>query len=290
MLGALVVFYLFLGGCGASVLFVASLWSLLFHATAQRTQRQTDAFDRLKAACFVVGFAMLSLAALCLLLDLGRPDRAYLLFVRPTFSILSFGSFSLLACLVVGGFLVAANVLYLPFVHAPARKAAEVACLAASACVVAYTGVYVGWVQAVPLWHNAAVPVLFALSSLSSGLSVVFVAMPFVRDMRLLEGWTLALHRAHLAALALEVAALVAFLALAFANPFAGESLAVLVGADGMGAWFVVGFAGLGLLVPIVVEAAIAVSRRVVRLPPVDVLCILGGLILRFCVVWSGMH
>jgi len=32
------------------------------------------------------------------------------------------------------------------------------------------------------------------------------------------------------------------------------------------------------------------VTKRLVRALPVDLLCIAGGLVLRFCVVWSGMH
>lgn len=93
MLGTLVVLYLFLGGCGAGVMFVTAAWSLAFHRTRTRTQEQTAAFGDLKARCYGIGFVMLCLAALCLLLDLGRPELAFLLFTRPTLSILSFGSF-----------------------------------------------------------------------------------------------------------------------------------------------------------------------------------------------------
>ena len=123
MLGTLVVLYLFLGGCGAGVMFVTAAWSLAFH----RTQEQTAAFGDLKARCNGIGFVMLCLAALCLLLDLGRPELAFLLFTRPTLSILSFGSFTLLASILVSGFLAVANLMYVPFVRAGARKAAEAA-------------------------------------------------------------------------------------------------------------------------------------------------------------------
>lgn len=290
MLGTLVVLYLFLGGCGAGVMFVTAAWSLAFHRTLTRTQQQTDAFDVLKSRCYGVSFVMMAIAALCLLLDLGRPQLAYLLFVRPTFSILSFGSFTLLASLLVGGFLTAANLLYLPFVHARARKVAEVLCLVISLAMMAYTGVYVGWVEAVALWSGWTVPVLFTLSSLSAGLSTVFIVSAFVRDMSLLEGWSQVFHRMHLVVLGLEIVALAVFVAFAFANPFAHASLALLLDPEGLGAWFAVGLVGMGLLVPLAFEAYLAVSRRVLRLLPVDVLCIMGGLVLRFCVVWSGMH
>lgn len=290
MFGTLVVLYLFLGGCGAGIMFVTATWSFAFHRSVQRSQAQTKAFDDLKARCFGAGFVVLCFAALCLLLDLGRPERVFMLFTRPTLSILSFGSFTLLANLLVAGFLLAANMLYVPFVHAPARKAAEVVCAVASLLMMGYTGVYVGSIEAVALWFNMAVPVLFVLSSLSAGLSSVFVLSAFGRDVRLLDDRLALLHRCHLVVLALEVAALAAFVGMAYLDPFAHESLAVLLDPEGLGPWFVVGLIGLGLLVPLAVEGYVAATNRLLRLLPVDMLCVAGGLLLRFCVVWSGMH
>ena len=290
MLGTLVMTYLFLGGFGAGLLCTAALWSLAFHRRRNRSREQTEAFERLKAACYVAGFVVLCLAALCLLLDLGRPDLFYLLFTRPTLSVLSFGSYTLLVSLLVGGFLAVTSAARVPAVRARARKAAEVVCVAASLCMMGYTGVFVACVEAVALWNNAAVPALFLLSSLSAGLSATFIVASFGRAGSLLGGWLAALHRAHLAVLCLEAVALAAFLALAFANPVAHESLRLLLDPEGFGGWLVVGVAALGLAAPLVVGAFMAVTRRALRLLPVDVLCIAGGLILRFCVVWSGMH
>ena len=51
------------------------------------------------------------------------------------------------------------------------------------------------------------------------------------------------------------------------------------------------GLVGLGLLVPLAVEVfRHGDEAGLVRALPVDLLCIAGGLVLRFCVVWSGMH
>ena len=64
----------------------------------------------------------------------------------------------------------------------------------------------------------------------------------------------------------------------------------ILFDPSGLGPWFVVGLVGLGLLVPLAVEVFVTVTKRLVRALPVDLLCIAGGLVLRLCVVWSGMH
>ena len=169
-------------------------------------------------------------------------------------------------------------------------QAAEAACLAVSLCMMAYTGVYVGWIEAVALWNNAATPALFALSSLSAGVSTVFVIAPFVRDVTRLSGWMLLLHRVHLAVLVLELVMLAGFVAFGFSNPFARESLAILFDPSGLGPWFVVGLVGLGLLVPLAVEVFVTVTKRLVRALPVDLLCIAGaGAAILRCLVGDAL-
>ncbi len=108
MLGTFVVLYLFLGGCGAAVLFVTAVWSLLFHRTRNAhlpAEPRLHGIWRAKPV-HLASFGLLALSAsLCLLLDLGRPHRFFLLFLRPTASLLSVGSFVLLAALLASGLL-----------------------------------------------------------------------------------------------------------------------------------------------------------------------------------------
>ena len=272
MLGTFVVLYLFLGGAGAGALFVAAVWSLLFHRTVTRTFEQSRAFR-----------------AFCLLIDLGSPHRFFLLFLRPTASLLSVGSFVLLATLLASGLLAAFHALGW---SAPswARKGLEVICAVLAAVLMVYTGLYLAWMEAVPLWNNAALPALFALSSFSSGAAIVLLLVPYARDWALLSGWVDGLHRVHLAALGLEFLALVAFVALAATNPFAGSSLVRLVSPAGQGPWFIAGFVLGGIVVPFGAEAARPFTGRTAPVAAAEVLCLFGGLILRFCLVLAGSH
>ena len=255
MLGTFVVLYLFLGGAGAGALFVAAVWSLLFHRTVTRTCEQSRAFRALAGRLYLVGFGLLALSAFCLLIDLVSPHRFFLLFLRPPASLLSVGSFVLLAPLLASGLLAAFHALGW---SAPswARKGLEVICAVLAAVLMVYTGLYLAWMEAVPLWNNAALPALFALSSFSSGAAIVLLLVPYARDWALLSGWGDGLHRVHLAALGLEFLALVAFVALAATNPFAGSSLVRLVSPAGQGPWFIAGFVLGGIVVPFGAEAA----------------------------------
>lgn len=290
MLGSFVVLYLFLGGCGAGVLLVAAAWSLLFRRTRTRSRAQSRAFDGLAGTLAAIAFVMLAVSAFCLLLDLGRPQWFFLLFTRPTPSLLTFGSFVLLASLAVSGALAVAHLMAPRPVPGPLRAALEAAAVALALALMVYTGLYMALMEAVPLWNNAALPVLLALSSASSGVAVVLLAVPFVRDGALLAGWTEALRSVHRAVLVLEAVALAAFLGLALAGPFARPALTALLAPEGAGPWFVVGFAGLGVAVPLAAEGVRALLKVPATLQVVEVLCVLGGLILRFCLVAAGSH
>ena len=139
MLGTFVVLYLFLGGCGAAALFVTAVWSLLFHRTETRTFQQSRAFWDLAGKLYLASFGLLALSAFCLLLDLGSPHRFFLLFLRPTASLLSAGSFVLLAALLASGCLAAVHALGWP---APswARKGLEALCAVLATVLMVYTG------------------------------------------------------------------------------------------------------------------------------------------------------
>lgn len=290
MLGSFVVLYLFLGGCGAGVLMAASIWSLVLYRTGGQSSRQSCACIALIGKLYLTALVILALASLCLLLDLGRPQRFLLLFLRPMPSLLSVGSFVLLATLIGAGCLVAVHLVGDARGIWRVHGVLEALCVLLSATLMVYTGLYMAWMEAVPLWNNPALPVLLAASSASSGLAVVFLVVPFVRDWALLDRWVNVLHRIHIVVLLIEAAALVAFVALAAADPFACRDLAALVRPEGYGAWLAVGFCGFGLLVPLVAEVARCVARTAAPLLASEVLCVAGGLILRFCLVLAGSH
>lgn len=154
-----------------------------------------------------------------------------------------------------------------------------------------YTGLYLAWMEAVPLWNNAA----------ASGLCLLFRRSPRERRLcfcscpmraigRFWSGWVDGLHRVHLAALGLEFLALVAFVALAATNPFAARASCgssrlrgKAPGLSRASCWEASSF----LLEPRQ-RAPLRVELRPVA--AAEVLCLFGGLILRFCLVLAGSH
>lgn len=290
MFGPFIIMYLFLGGCGAGMLFVSSLWSIVFHRRADRTYRESAAFRTCRNRCFAVGAAIVCLGALCLLADLGRPERFVLLFFRPNETYLTFGTFALTLLIAVGLFLAAANHFYLPRVTTCAKAVAEALCVVSSLAVMAYTGLFLQGLYAVAFWDTWLVPVLFVLSAASMGMSGCLFVAAFLRDSWLfgrdvgrMRGW-------HVLVLVAEALALVAFtISAAFRRGEAPSSLALLFSEPLVG-WFVAGVVACGLAIPVVCEAVLFLRRIDRAFPLVDALCIFGGFALRMCIVSAGLH
>ncbi|MDO4442964.1 MAG: polysulfide reductase NrfD [Slackia sp.] len=290
MFGPFIIMYLFLGGCGAGMLFVSSVWSILFHRRSARTQRESAAFRMCRNRCFATGAVIVCLGAVCLLADLGRPERFILLFFRPNETYLTFGTFVLAALMAVSLFLSAANHLYLPCVGARAKVVAEILCAVLSMAVMTYTGLFLQGLYAVAFWDTWLVPVLFVLSAMSMGVSSCLFVASFLRDCWLFGDDVKRMHGIHLAVLVFEAAALVAFLAsAAFGRGEAPSSLALLL-CDPLLPWFVVGVVLCGLAIPAACETVLFAKRIERAFPLVDALCIFGGFALRMCIVSAGLH
>lgn len=292
MFGAFVIVYLFLGGFGSGMLLLSSLASLAFHRSLNRSELETWAFDAWRNRCFVWGFVIVACGALCLLLDLGRPERFVMLFLRPSAaSVLSYGAIFLTALVAVAAFLLVANYCdgHLR-VSAAARKVAEAACTVLSVLVMTYTGVYLMSTQAVAFWSTPLIVTLFVASAMSMGLSGCNIAGSLLRDTWMLEDLTSGLRWIHVAVLVAEVGMLAWFIVDAMARGGrAADSCALLFTGD-LEVWFLGGVAMCGLAIPLIRGIVPLSSGQLLSFPISDALCILGGLALRLCLVSAGLH
>lgn len=292
MFSAFVIVYLFLGGFGSGLLLIAAFASLVFHCALDCNEIEVAAFDEWRNRCFLWGFVIVSCGALCLLLDLGKPERFVMLFVRPSsVSVLAYGTMFLTALIACSGFLVFTN-FFAGRVRIPivARRVGEIACVLLSTAVMAYTGVYLMSTQAVAFWTSPLIVALFVASALSMGFSGCVFAGSLLRDTWMLEGANAALRWGHIVVLAIETCLLASFLAGAMNRGGRAADSCMLLFSGDLEVWFLGGVVMCGLLIPLIREIAPASLRQADTLPVSDVLCVFGGLALRLCLVSAGLH
>ena len=302
MLSDLVVCYLFLGGTGAGALLVLCALGLLSTRAAALTRggrlRATSAYRRLLVPGFASAFALLAAGAVCLAVDLGSFDGALLLFVRPRATHLTVGAWALAAGLLLSALSCAA------WSSACGWRLAVVRALGVLGAVdalvaMAYTGLLLGGVGAVPLWASPWLPALFVVSALSCGVACVIGAAHLAGAARLFPGVLRALAAVDAVAIVAEAAAawgLVAFAAAGGSMGGASQEAAVASAealVAGPDAWlFWGGFALAGLVVPFALDLVLARARR--PLPHAALAaaaCVLaGGFAMRWCVVAAGTH
>lgn len=307
MFGTLAICYLFFGGVGAGTLFVTSLVDLVWVREPFGCQvdgpssQAVEPVRRLLSVAVLVGFCGVVFGILCLAFDLGRPDRLETLFLNPSVTFLTLGSFALAVLALIGGFLTIVRFCSLPNVPRGVVIAAEIIAALLAAIVMVYAGMMLQSFSSVALWDTPLVPLLFVLSSLSAGCAILFVvafaveAGTDVRALRVLGN----LVRFDAVVIALEAVGAIAFVVLAFGDERASavEAVRMLVLGDGWLAtlWWA-GFVACGIAVPLLLEAALLFFRNkkhhdtITVCALVGVFVLVGALGLRFSLAEAGMH
>lgn len=332
MFSMLVVLYLFLGGAGAGACAVAALLGLLSPRDAVCVEVPSKAtlagagarrscggsasrcivraplvYRKLLVPLFAVALAAVSLGIVCLLLDLGRADRVLLLLTSPAPTHIAVGAWALVATAVLSAVLLCAwNAVALCFPLAVVR-AMEVLAIAVSFVAMAYTGLLLQTLDAVPLWGTVWLPVVFVLSSLSCGLALTMVTAQVAGSASLFGSVIRRIAVGDAAVITAESVASVLLVATALhmmdALP-AADSTSVVAASSaaellaGEFAWLFWGvFGGVGMAAPFAAETALAVTARRTGAPmpalaafAVSACVLAGGLALRFCLVQAGAH
>jgi protein NrfD len=266
--------YLFLGGLGGGMTIVSTAADLLWG------QGGPFAFGNLAASILIgVGSGLL-------IFELGRPFRFWRVFSTQK-AVMTVGAW-LLGLLIVTG--VAYFSFWLPFLPWSGlvflRQILSVINLFLGVGVVTYTGVLLGSMKARPFWNSPALPVLFAVSGLSTGIAAQTLLAgfwPWQGNLADISQASSFLHHLDAGLLAFEVLILTVYvwMMLAWAREESGRAAARwLVGSYALSFWG--GLVGLGLLLPLVLYL---LGGQAVVIAPVCV--ITGGAFLRFLVVYS---
>ncbi len=314
MIGELAVWYLFLAGVGAGAVLVAAVLEQLtpfdvrcVATAAYRCAPEAVAFDwrtvaaswRLPAIprpqfqhffgpAYGAGMVAVLVGMVCLLADLGRPDRLLQLLFAPTLSFIAVGVYLLLVLLVFCLVLVAVWVFgatRLPrWLVATARIGAALSAIA----VMTYTGLLLCTMPAVPFWNTLWVPLLFVASDISAGIGLVVAAVVLTGGDLPFRTTLLRIKRWDVFALVAEAVCLVLLLAAALmGSPTARASAALLLTGQLAPAFWIMAVL-LGLAVPF------AVNRWGGRPGQRSMLAVSAALLiscffLRWCVVGAGL-
>ena len=280
--GPLIVAYLFLGGTGGGALAVLSLLEVANspRIASRRWLLPSEFFARAWAACVVV----LGIAVVCLLADLGRPDRAVSLFTAPELTPIAVGAWALAAALAIATTFAAANLLEAGLLRKRIAVAGGVAGAAIGCIVVAYTGVLLYGAASVLAWQTPLVVALFIVSGASCGIALCLGSAAFVESRAPLIRPVRALARVDSLVIALEASCIALYVAwLAHAQGTQPAADALIAGRLRWLFWLAI--VVLGLAVPFVMERFITYSNSRSQLLWVALCVLVGGLALRAAVV-----
>lgn len=145
-----------------------------------------------------------------------------------------------------------------------------------------YTGVLLSALAARPLWNSAILGILFLLSGLSSAAAFTHLVARHAEERVLLA-------RSDNVFLAIELFVLALFLAGLLSSTGAHIQAAQLLLGGAFTAVFWVLVVGLGIVVPLLVQS-LAVGRRIAHTAIAPLLVLIGGLALRFVIVYAGQY
>lgn len=266
--------YLFLGGLGGGMIVVSTVADLFF-----------DIGSIFTVGNFVAAI-LVGLGSGLLIFELGRPSQFWRVFSREK-AILTVGVWMLSLLIVVG---IIYGSFWLPFSPWYSLEGLRIAlawvCLLTGLGVAIYTGVFLGTMKARPFWNGPALPVLFLVSALSTGIAAQSLLVHFwpfgsKSGLAAVESF---LPASDIGLLVLEIIVLMVYVLTMRTSTTlsAARSAATwLNGSKRLPFWG--GMMVVGLICPLVFYAL--GSSVTLILAPVFVL--IGGLILRFLVVYT---
>lgn len=158
-----------------------------------------------------------------------------------------------------------------------------------------YTGFLLGVSEGVPLWHNAALPVLFTLSALSTGIAAVSLAGAFCNT-DLYEKMS-TLRNVHTILVGCEATVLAIMLVIVASSGKTGAASVATIVSGGLAPLFWICVVLLGLVIPFCIEIVSICLRKHPRTrgsyKALETLnqggVLVGGFFLRYVVIMAGV-
>ncbi len=278
-----VAIYFFLVGVGAGTYTVG--------AVAQFAGAEWDTILKIGVT---IGSPLVAFSTLFLVWDLGHPFRFYRAAFKPGTSWISRGVF------ILTGFIIVGSVhLLLTWLGGPEGVLRVLAVFGGVLAIMtmAYTGLLLGVVRAFPFWSSPALPLLFIVSALSTGVMAISLvtAIYVAATGNIVEPETRLLA---LDAILLVVEAAV-FLSYVYLvrSALAGKASVESLLSGNLAPMFWLGFILAGLVVPLVLElillgplAGAAQTTRLTATAFAMIPGLLGGYVLRHLIIAAGVR
>ncbi|WP_339061658.1 NrfD/PsrC family molybdoenzyme membrane anchor subunit [Tepidibacillus marianensis] len=251
--GMMIAWYLFLAGVSAGA-----------YLTATYVSKKYPFADTIRKTGYLLAAPLLAIGLLLLVFDaeagLMHPFRfIHLLRNFPT-SMMTDGTYIISVFLVVTGY--QGVMVYLK--KTVNRWVTRLGVIFAVGTM-AYTGLLIGLVKAVPLWNTSILPVLFTVSAMSTGIAATVLVATFFNRQACFN--LLPLKKIHASLITLELLLLFIMLYVTSnANDVAYQSVMSLLGGEYAG-WFWGGLVGIGLIIPLLIEGTEIYQYRLASKP-----------------------
>lgn len=282
--------YLFLGGAGAGtcvVLTCLGVANLLSSPSVKDfPQVKSVVLRRFFGFGFLLVAAICLVGALCLLLDLARPDKVITLLFSPTITVVSVGAYTLVAVIFLSSLL---GLTWLGVLRPPRWLVYLLSGIIVflSFVLMTYTAVLLQIISRIALFQSEWLVVLFLSSSLSCGTAFTIFIAAIVRTYDPLLAQLRKILVVDFVLIVIEILSLAAFLF--FAKPGAeGAVMALMQRPLAMPFWF--GLVVCGLIVPAVCllkEMRFSASLPSSLIPAA--LIAIGGFLLRWCILKAAI-
>lgn len=285
MFSMLTTCYLFLGGAGAGALVLLCVLEVARECRWRGLVLPDDVFAR----CWLLCTGALALGILCLVVDVGRPDRLLNLVISPQATAMAVGALALAAALACACIFSACALFDGVRVARVVWNGLVVVGIVAGLVTATYTGVLLQSLASVLFWQTPLLSVVFVLSSLSCGAGFIFLAAAFVETRHPFVRQLARLARFDGVLIVLEAACLAAYLVLALSSEGSTRAAEAMLFGD-VAVVFWGGVVLCGLVAPFVLERFLTHSNSRSQLVWIAALVLVGGLALRWCMVQAGTY
>jgi formate-dependent nitrite reductase membrane component NrfD len=255
-------------------------------ASTRRLYLPQKLYEPFFAPGYQLATLVLVLGAVCLISDLGRPDRVLKLFLHPTLSYVSFGTYALTISIICS--LVMTAIWSLPILKLPtlAVRAIEGLGIFTALVLIGYTGLLLYSMGTGSLLGSLLIPVLFVFSALSCGIALLLFIAGLGGTFHHFSTTYRRLIKLDSVLICLELVALAVFLVLAVINTNAADHALVLLRGAQAPVFYLI-LIGCGLLLPLILENVphLHLERIVI---PVAITVLVGGFTLRWILVQVG--